>query len=452
MQLTSIPLGIRNRLESFASSIAFYPLLFCVGSLFLAILILRLEDWGVTTYLAENARYLLIYNANTARTVLGTLIGGMISLTVFSFTMVMTILNQAASQLSPRLLPGLISNRRHQLVLGAYLGSIIYCTVVLINVLPGQSDATPSQGFAALVGIVYVLTCLALFIYFINSISNEVQVGYVVRHVRNDALKQMDEIIENQVDKQEKDLDFDDWQQVKTDTVGYLHHIDEQELISFANEHDTVLFIEPVLGTFITEDSDFVRSKRELDVEEKEQLCRLFDFNSVGDVERNYEYAFQQITEVAVKAMSPGINDPGTAITSINYLFELIEKRMLLADYFYLSNEQDDPDDDAETDDSETEAEHSRLIVQRTDFADILYPIMASLRTYAKHDVNVVLQLANKLKNLLHAKTYNDDFAQSIKTELRALAADSLAAIDNDYDRRRLKKVFKDYDEEPNEN
>ncbi|NIU61616.1 MAG: DUF2254 domain-containing protein, partial [Pseudomonas stutzeri] len=60
-----------------------------------------------------------------ARLILGTLVGGIISLMVFSFSMVMVVLNSAASSLSPRVIPALISSRSHQVVLGVYLGTII---------------------------------------------------------------------------------------------------------------------------------------------------------------------------------------------------------------------------------------------------------------------------------------------------------------------------------------
>ena len=79
------------------SSIAFYPAIISLGFLVLAILALTLESNGLTQYLLDNAPFLVINNADTARTILSTFIAGLLSLTVFSFSMVMLILNQASS-------------------------------------------------------------------------------------------------------------------------------------------------------------------------------------------------------------------------------------------------------------------------------------------------------------------------------------------------------------------
>ncbi|MFP3759150.1 DUF2254 family protein, partial [Cupriavidus sp. SIMBA_020] len=73
-------------------------------------------------------------SAENARTILSTLAGSIISLTVFSFSMVMVVLNSASASLSPRVVPGLITRKSHQMVLGFYLGSIIYSIIMLINI------------------------------------------------------------------------------------------------------------------------------------------------------------------------------------------------------------------------------------------------------------------------------------------------------------------------------
>lgn len=109
------------------SNIAFYPSLISLVGLFFAFFMYYLESWGVSKYLVENAPLLVINNVDTARDLLTTFIGGLISIMVFSFSLVMILLNQASSNFSPRLLPGLISNRRHQVILGIY--NATFCTV-----------------------------------------------------------------------------------------------------------------------------------------------------------------------------------------------------------------------------------------------------------------------------------------------------------------------------------
>jgi uncharacterized membrane protein len=99
------------------SKIAFYPTLLSVLGLTFAFTMFYFESKGISKYLLEHAPVLVVNDTETARSLLTTFIGGLISIMVFSFSMVMILLNQASSNFSPRILPGLISNTRHQIVL-----------------------------------------------------------------------------------------------------------------------------------------------------------------------------------------------------------------------------------------------------------------------------------------------------------------------------------------------
>ena len=136
-----------------------------------------LEHSGLTSWMEDRIpSFLLIKSWDVASSILTTMIGALISLMVFSFSMVMVLLNNAASNYSPRILPGLIADRFHQFVLGIYLGTIIYCIILVINMTPSRPDI-PLPGFSVLFGIAMGISCLLLFVLFIHSISESVQVG-----------------------------------------------------------------------------------------------------------------------------------------------------------------------------------------------------------------------------------------------------------------------------------
>ena len=116
--------------------------------------------------------------ADNAREILGTLITSIISLTVFSFSMVMVVLNGAASRLSPRVLPGLISDRRNQLILGNYLGCILFFLLMIAFINKNEPDSLPA--FGVLLAVLMGLGCMALFVVFIRSISQSIQVDWIV--------------------------------------------------------------------------------------------------------------------------------------------------------------------------------------------------------------------------------------------------------------------------------
>ncbi|NJW54951.1 DUF2254 family protein, partial [Salinimicrobium oceani] len=134
------------------SKIAFYPSLFALSGLLFAFIMMYLEERGISGYLVENIPLLVVNNGDTALTILSACITGLISMMVFSFSMVMVLLNQASTNYSPRLLPGLISDHKHQIILGIYLSSILYCIFILFSIQP-TGDQYQVPGFSVLVGI-----------------------------------------------------------------------------------------------------------------------------------------------------------------------------------------------------------------------------------------------------------------------------------------------------------
>lgn len=115
----------------------------------------------------------LVDSVEDGRLILGTLVASTISLMVFSFSMVMVVLNQASSNLSPRLLPGLITVKDNQVVLGFYLGTVCYCLMLILNIHPNAETAR-IPAFGILIGMCLGLSCLGFFTYFIHWISQAI--------------------------------------------------------------------------------------------------------------------------------------------------------------------------------------------------------------------------------------------------------------------------------------
>ncbi|MBQ0769918.1 MAG: DUF2254 domain-containing protein, partial [Bizionia sp.] len=162
-------LFILRSIYKLKDKIAFFPTLIAFAGSAFAFLMFYLESKGVSKYLLDIVPDLVINNTDTARTLLTTITAGSISIMVFSFSMVMVLLNQASSNFSPRLLPGLISNRRHQIILGIYVATILYSIFTLISIRPSGNEYQ-LPGFSVLLAIVFMVISLGAFIYFIHSI------------------------------------------------------------------------------------------------------------------------------------------------------------------------------------------------------------------------------------------------------------------------------------------
>ena len=116
------------------NSIAFYPAIITFGFLLFSFFIMRIEYTPFIIDLKKGLSPMLVNGIDDARLILGTIVGSIFSLMVFSFSMVMLVLNRASSTLSPRVIPGLITQKSHQIVLGVYMGTIVYSLILIINI------------------------------------------------------------------------------------------------------------------------------------------------------------------------------------------------------------------------------------------------------------------------------------------------------------------------------
>ena len=421
---------LKNYLLSFyrsvTSSIAFYPVVISIGFTFLAIIIMALDNENaLTTYLLDNMSFLVINNADTARTILSTFIAGLLSLTVFSFSMVMLILNQASSNYSPRLLPGLVANKRHQMVLGTFLGTIIYSVLILISILP-DGDTYTLPGFGILLGIFFGIGCLGVFVYFIHSISQEIQIDNILKRIFERTKKQLESLRDREKESI-KLPNTDLWSAVYSIENGYYQGINKNTLIKLTEELDTVLAITSVKGLFTLKDLPVLKSKKELSEEDKEKILSCLHYASSPIEGGNYTYGIKQIVEIAVKAMSPGINDPGTAINAIDYLTELFALRKQIEDKeYYVDGE-----------------EHLRVIQTTMTFKELLYQHLASLRQYCKHDVVLTQKLLLMLKYLTNFPSQNKSNQDVVKDQINILMIDAKLFIKNKEDLSRVEELAK---------
>lgn len=404
------------------SSIAFYPAIISIALFFFAIALLSFEDNDLTNFLLEKAPLLVINNAETARAILATLIGGVISLTVFSFSMVMILLNQASSNFSPRLLPGLISDKRNQIVLGAYIGTIIYNIIVMISILP-SGDSYTIQGFSILVGIALGIFCLGLFVFFIHSISTNIQINFILERIYKLSKRRLEYLIE--VNKEEllnPVLNEEFGHEILGTSTGYFEGVNFDDLKALCQKHKLHVVIDPFQGKYLLPGHPVFRSKTSIDEEVGSSLKDLIIYAKDRGSHDNYVMGVKQIAEVGIKAMSPGINDPGTAVMTIDYITELLALRMQLSDEEYHSD-----------DTIEWSIRYSII-----SFEELIYHIMVAYRLYCKHDTILMEKMLLMIKYLQSRPAKNKNYKETLDLEYEALIQDITAHIENDRDRVRL--------------
>ncbi|HAR05178.1 DUF2254 domain-containing protein [Stutzerimonas stutzeri] len=380
--------AVTNRLfrlyHRVTGSIAFYPTLIAVGLASLCVVTIVLEMTWLQPY-KEDLDLGLVKNADNARLILGTLVAGIISLMVFSFSMVMVVLNSAASSLSPRVIPGLISSRSHQVVLGVYLGTIINSLMLISTIQEGDDINVPSLGIFLALGLAVI--CLCLFVYFIRSISLSIQVDFILNRVYKQTLAQL-RTRRRQLQDSHGPAWPDDaqWSVVRARRSGYFKALNVTAAHDVLDEHDARMTVQVHYGFFVMPGHPLMRIDRELDDDCTNRLLDCFDFYVEEYAHRHFFFGFKQIVEIAVRALSPGINDPGTAIKAIDMLSVLLAERMEMPDH-EVAHAQDRP----------------RIFIRELNLHQLLQMTFGPQRRYGADDLQVLQALLQACKNLLYA-------------------------------------------------
>jgi uncharacterized membrane protein len=372
------------------NSIAFYPTLLSIVFLVLSLIIIQVEYSEYLIGLKKELSISLVNNSDNARLILGTVVGSIISLMVFSFSMVMVVLNRATATLSPRVLPGLISNRFHQMVLGVYLGTIIFSLLLIVNIdAPDREFQVPSLGI--LISMILSFICLGLFVYFIHSISEKIQVDNILNDLKKSTYKAIqesdiaEEDRENQNSSSVQNSNFNNWYKQKASKSGFLKRISFKSLKDFCIKYDVKVKMEIQTGTYLVEHYPFALTDKELDDEQNKALLACFTLYTEEHISDHFSFGFGQISEIAVKALSPGINDPGTAIRAIDLLAELFIQLMLIRQQVFIKDEDG----------------NICVYLMPITFEDILFQNFTPIRNYGQQDVKVMLQLLASLEKML---------------------------------------------------
>lgn len=303
-------------------SIGFYPGLIALLFLALFVLIFHLEESYISREIKQKFIWLNLRNGDAARTIITTIATSIIGLMVFSFSMVMVVMGQAASQMSNRVLDNLIGNKIQQRTLGFYLGTIIV-SFYLLTVIDDKGEyQVPSLSVFLLV--ILTVVDLFLFVSFINHITQSVRFEQLIKNIHQKTVKSLESF--------EKDKTQSEWTVSKPNAVlinarssNYFQGINLNHLLKYTTEKNISIEFLPLRCTYILKNEPLFKIYSD-DVPDEKMVDSIFDsidFYTGQEIDKNYFYGYLHLSEVAVKALSPGINDPNTAVLCIHVLTDL---------------------------------------------------------------------------------------------------------------------------------
>ncbi len=228
--------------------------------------------------------------------------------------------------MSNRILDKLIGSRFQQIILGIYVGTMVYAFFLLSTIRENDSGIQVPALSTYLLMLLTVFD-IFLFIYFLHYITQSVKYNVIIRRIFHETLHSMQQFCT--LDHRDKKLEsFDGAQMVLAMKSGIYQGFNKNFLMNICCENDCKVRILHTIGTFVLEGLPIMQVNKKLPEETIKQLSNTVFLLESDNIDSNYFYGFKQLTEVAVKALSPGINDPGTAIESLRALFQLFTLKL----------------------------------------------------------------------------------------------------------------------------
>ncbi|MFE0912285.1 DUF2254 domain-containing protein [Streptomyces sp. NPDC058812] len=347
--------------------------------------------------------YLFGGSSDAARAVLAAIAGSLITVTALTFSLTVLTLQLASSQFSPRVLRTFNSDRYVRATLALFLATFTYALTVLRTVRTGEDERT---GFvpALSITVAFLLTLASVLalVLFLSHLAREIRVETLLNSVHSAADDTIREVLDKQdlgrgdpTDEQSSDLPEPpaDALPLSADASGFLTSVDEAALLRAANDTDAVLLIDRHPGSSLIAavpmGAAWPRTGEPFSSEARtrltEDVCKAVRTGHERTGLQDIAFGLRQLTDIAAKALSPGINDPTTAVHALSHsaalLCELAQHDLgprLLHDH----------------------RQRVRVILRRPDLEDMLDLAVAQPLRYGADEPAVLARIATLLREL----------------------------------------------------
>jgi len=245
------------------------------------------------------------------------------------FAILLMTLTLASTQFSPRILISFVRDRTTQWTLGVFLGTFSYCMAALPA---ARSLPHPFVPIATVTGaMLLALVCVVWLIYFINHISRSISVNHIVDRIARETELVIDELMPNPrsslpLPDQSGTPPAETGSPILSRQSGYIRYVDINHLVALAKAYGICVYLERRVGQFVPAGVPLARVSKSEHVSSDHALhiIAAFDIGPTRTLQQDVEFGIVQIVDIALRAMSPGVNDPSTAITCVDQLSRIM--------------------------------------------------------------------------------------------------------------------------------
>jgi uncharacterized membrane protein len=421
------------------SSLWFVPSLMVLAAILAAYFLVHLDD-SIGHEWTKQHPLLFGAGADGARGMLSAIAGSMITVAGLIFSLTLSTLAQVSSQYTSRLLRNFMRDRPNQVVMGFFVSIFVYCLAVL-RTIRGGDERVFVPSLAVAFGLLLALVSIGMLIFFIHHIASSIQAANVIGGAAQETEKTFDKMFPKELGEaatpaEEADLTAGPalrWVPIAARESGYIQGIDEEALLAFAQETNGVVRMEYAIGSYVTKGSALV-SVAGYEVGNalpgKDVAKRLNDCYSIGNqrtLDQDAGFGLRQLVDIALKALSPGINDTSTAVMAIDRLGSLLA---LLAGR--------DLGSPVRAEDGQV-----RVIARRPDFASYLATAFDQVRTNALADEAIYIRLLVALHTVAQ-RTRRPDYHRVIGQQADLALAAAEENITASYELEQIRQRYKE--------
>lgn len=436
---------MKSMLLNFASQVRgsywYIPLLMSLTAVLLGILTLRLDHLFVLEWL-KKGEWFYISNLEGSRTILSTIATSMITVAGVTFSMTIVAVAFAASQVGPRLTSNFMRDRGNQITLGIFIATFLFCIFILLaltnidkNGVSELDGLVMIPQISLLVAILLTISSIIVLIYFIHHIPESINMSNVIASVAEELNRQVSCQFPINIgkDSAKKIIDvskvYPQHKTVVAKTKGYIRILDAESLMEIATKNDLIIKLEVRTGAFIIEQTPLltIYSSKKIDNDLSKQCVDVFVMGQQRNQEQDILFLLDEILEIIARALSPGVNDPFTAVTCLDWLKSSLQK-------LSKTNQPEAHRYDKK--------DKLRLITKPIMFAEFCEHTFSRIQSYICQDtiatfhmMKMIISLHNNIDNHEHKL-----ILRSYATSLKNAAAENLVVEED------KKKLFNMYD------
>jgi len=271
--------------------------------------------------------YLFVGDTESARVVVSTIATSMLTFTGLVFTVTMLVLQLASNQLSPRVIRTFLRDRYTQLVLGVFIATFLYALLVLRRITSEPAGEPFVPALSVWLALLFVMLSVGLFVYYIHHMTQAMRPSFVMHGIAAEARDAIDH--DYPPGAVGTTGPVPDGQRTSTVVLspgpsGVLTGVDEERIIRVALRTDCVIELRACVGDFVREAGPLFTIHGSWDGSGERDLRGAVSFSPTRTMIQDVAFGFRELVDIAARALSPGINDPTTAVQAIDHLHGLL--------------------------------------------------------------------------------------------------------------------------------